>query len=102
MGCIDIYFHNAGNVNNVYTTHDKLSAMTEATSELVIWRNARLATLNPDHAQVADQQRVALQQTVRLSVVGVQGGETGVSPDNEFGFPAGAGSISKAGWSRRD
>ncbi len=36
---------------NVYTTHDKLSAMTEATSELVIWRNARLATLNPDHAQ---------------------------------------------------
>ena len=36
---------------NVYTTHDKLSAMTEATSELVIWRNGRLATLNPDHAQ---------------------------------------------------
>ena len=31
------------------------------------------------------RQRVALQQTVRLSVVGVQGGETGVSPDNEFG-----------------
>ena len=25
--------------------------MTEATSELVIWRNGRLATLNPDHAQ---------------------------------------------------
>jgi imidazolonepropionase len=36
---------------NVYTTHDKLSAMTEATSERVIWRNARLATLNPDHSQ---------------------------------------------------
>ena len=36
---------------NVYTTHDKLTAMTEATSELVIWRNGRLATLNPDHAQ---------------------------------------------------
>ncbi len=36
---------------DVYTTHDKLSAMTEATSELVIWRNGRLATLNPDHAQ---------------------------------------------------
>ncbi len=31
---------------NVYTTHDKLTAMTEATSDLVIWRNARLATLN--------------------------------------------------------
>ena len=31
------------------------------------------------------RQRVALQQTVRLSVIGVQGGETGVSPDNEFG-----------------
>ncbi len=25
--------------------------MTEATSELVIWRNARLATLNPDSSQ---------------------------------------------------
>lgn len=36
---------------NVYTTHDKLNAMTEATSELVIWRNARLATLNPDSSQ---------------------------------------------------
>ena len=36
---------------NVYTTHDKLNAMTEATSELVIWRNARLATLNPDYSQ---------------------------------------------------
>ncbi|WP_186295166.1 imidazolonepropionase [Klebsiella quasivariicola] len=36
---------------NVYTTHDKLSAMTEATSERVIWRNARLATLNPDSSQ---------------------------------------------------
>lgn len=36
---------------NVYTTHDKLNAMTEATSERVIWRNARLATLNPDASQ---------------------------------------------------
>lgn len=36
---------------NVYTTHDKLTGMTEATSERVIWRNARLATLNPDDSQ---------------------------------------------------
>ena len=36
---------------NVYTTHDKLSVMTQATSERVIWRNARLATLNPDYSQ---------------------------------------------------
>ncbi len=36
---------------NVYTTHDKLTGMTEATSDRVIWRNARLATLNPDDSQ---------------------------------------------------
>ncbi|MDJ1655429.1 imidazolonepropionase [Raoultella sp. Ech2A] len=36
---------------NVYTTHDKLIAMTEATSDLVIWRNARLATLNPQDSR---------------------------------------------------
>lgn len=36
---------------NVYTTHDKLTAMTEATSDLVIWRNARLATLNPQDSR---------------------------------------------------
>lgn len=36
---------------NVYTTHDKLTGMTKATSDLVIWRNARLATLNPHHSR---------------------------------------------------
>lgn len=36
---------------NVYTTHDKLTAMTEATSDLVIWRNARLATLKPQDSR---------------------------------------------------
>ncbi|MFB5079234.1 imidazolonepropionase [Raoultella sp. C349492] len=36
---------------NIYTTHDKLTGMTKATSDLVIWRNARLATLNPHHSR---------------------------------------------------
>jgi hypothetical protein len=77
---------------NVYTTHDKLSAMTEATSERVIWRNARLATLNPDHAQPYGLlERHALLVRGRIAAI--------VAEDDA---PAGAVSISKAGWLRRD
>ena len=36
---------------NVYTTHDKLTAMTHTPSERLIWRNVRLATLDPRFSQ---------------------------------------------------